>query len=126
MPRGDAPGADRGDNETADEEDQEGPGQPACPFDERNHEEWSVARHDTIDVTLSELRNPTARRPIARGSRSGAAATTALRSVRGPRRRSPEPGFFESVRAIGAGAPTRSCTHSLRFVKTMPQMFQCA
>ena len=85
MPRSDAPGADRGDNEPADEKDQEGPGEPACPVEERNHKGRSMGRHDAIDVTSSELRDPTTPPPIARIEKQRAAATT-LQSPGRPRR----------------------------------------
>jgi hypothetical protein len=126
MPRSDAPRTDRGDDETADQEDQQSPGKPACPVEERNHEEWRVERRDATDVTSSERCDPAASPRIAQGSRTTAAAITPVWLVRRPA--APPTGTHSSAaRAIAARAPSGSATRdSLPFVKTMPQMFQCA
>ena len=54
-------------------------------YEERNHKGRSMGRHDAIDVTSSELRDPTTPPPIARIEKQRAAATT-LQSPGRPRR----------------------------------------
>ena len=103
MPRGDAPGADRGDNESADEEDQEGPGKPACPVEERNHKGRSMGR-----PTPSMLPQASFATRQLRGRSRGSRSNAPPRLLCGPsagRGATTGTGFFESVRCIGACAP---------------------
>src|SRR5438552_6038629 len=118
MPRSDAPAADRGNDETGDQEHQGSPGNPAYVVEERNHEEWRVERRDVTDVTSSERCDPTASPRNRAGIEKHRCREFGW--FAGPA--APPSGAHSSAaRAIAARAPSGSATRdSLSFVKTMP------